>query len=383
MPTIFNRVMRPLSSLGLSCSLITMLALLTWLGTLEQVDHGLYDVQKKYFESFFLIHQAGPFPIPLPGANFVMCVLGGNLLLGGMVRLRRSWATAGVLVVHVGIALLLVSGLVKMYFSDDGYVTLFEGQYADEFQSHYRWELVITEDIGEGKLREFVVPPEDFQESEAGTVTLTSSELPFQLELSHLLRNCDALPKGPMFEVDVPVIDGVFLQKLPKEKEAERNVPGLYAAAVGDKTHEGILHGFARAPWTFESSGRKFAVDLHKERYPMPFTLRLDKFTKREHARTTMASHFSSDVTVFEGESSRRVHIKMNEPLRDEGLVLYQASWGPANARPGDPLFSQLAVVRNPADQYPLYACIVIGAGLLLHFGRKLLRYIKIEARTT
>jgi cytochrome c biogenesis protein ResB len=94
-----------------------------------------------------------------------------------------------------------------------------------------------------------------------------------------------------------------------------------------------------------------------------------------------MAKEFSSDVRVIEGDAARPIKISMNEPLRDEGLVLYQASWGPSNARPGDPLFSTLSVVRNPADQYPLYACIVIAAGLLIHFLRKLTRYVRSEAR--
>ena len=50
--------MRPaikiLSSLALSCTLLVLLGLLTWLGTLEQVEYGLFEVQKKYFESLFL-----------------------------------------------------------------------------------------------------------------------------------------------------------------------------------------------------------------------------------------------------------------------------------------------------------------------------------------
>ena len=72
----------------------------------------------------------------------------------------------------------------------------------------------------------------------------------------------------------------------------------------------------------------------------------------------------------------------MNEPLRDGGLVLYQASWGPSNARPGERLFSTLAVVRNPADHWPLAACLVIAAGLLFHFGRMLVGYVRVEMRS-
>jgi hypothetical protein len=170
---------------------------------------------------------------------------------------------------------------------------------------------------------------------------------------------------------------------MAKAKENEQNLAGIYATVVAEGTRqEGLLYGMQRAPWTFEVGGRRFALDLRHERYPMPFSVRLDNFTKLDHARSTMPRHFASDVTVVEGGTPRAVHIKMNEPLRDEGLVLYQASWGPSNARPGDRLFSILAVVRNPADQYPFYACYVIGTGLLLHFGRKLFRYIWKEAKT-
>ena len=84
---------------------------------------------------------------------------------------------------------------------------------------------------------------------------------------------------------------------------------------------------------------------------------------------------------MTEGSTTRPVKISMNEPLRSDGLVLYQASWGPANARQGQRLFSTLAVVRNPSDRWPLYGCIVIAAGLLMHFSRKLARVLRSEAR--
>ena len=72
MRTILNRISNLLGSIGLSCVLLIFLALLTWLGTLEQVNMGLYEVQKKYFESFILFHDVGPLAIPLPGVHLVM-----------------------------------------------------------------------------------------------------------------------------------------------------------------------------------------------------------------------------------------------------------------------------------------------------------------------
>ena len=385
MKSIASRLLDVLGSLGLSCVLLILLGLLTWLGTLEQVEFGLYEVQRKYFESFVLVHDWNGVPIPLPGANLVMSLLFVNLVIGGMLRMRRDRSTLGILVTHVGIALLLLSGFVKLYHSQDGHVTLFESQQANWFQSYVRWEVAVARRLPDGSIEEHLVPQEQFLHADGSEpVELVSDALPFALELSHVTPNCVPLPKGPMFDVDVPVVDGVFLRQESRVPEAEANVAGAYARVVpraGGAAREGVLWGLDRGPWTVDVDGETWAIDLRRERYPMPFTLVLDDFRKEDHPRLSMARSFESDVTVLEHETSRAVEISMNEPLRDQGLVLYQASWGPANARPGDPLFSTFSVVRNPADRWPLIACIVTSIGLVLHFARKLTRYIRVEAR--
>jgi cytochrome c biogenesis protein ResB len=305
--------------------------------------------------------------------------------VGGVLRLRRGTAALGILITHLGIALLLVAGFVKMYYSQDGHLTLYEAERSNEFQSYFRWEIAISEYLAEGELREHLIPQEDFLDAtDSRAVTLTSADLPFDLVVSRFMANCRPMLKGPMFDVDVPVVDGAFLRPLALSKTAEQNVAGIYVEVrdkLGGAPRPGILWGLESEPLMVSSGGRSWAVGLRHERYSMPFTIVLDKFTKEDHPRISMAKEFSSDVRVIEGDAARPIKISMNEPLRDEGLVLYQASWGPSNARPGDPLFSTLSVVRNPADQYPLYACIVIAAGLLIHFLRKLTRYVRSEAR--
>ena len=377
-----------LSSFGLSCVLLIFLALLTWLGTLEQVDKGLYDVQRRYFESLYVIHHAGSVPLPLPGGLLVMGVLALNLVMGGIVRIRKGSSTLGVLVTHVGILLLLGAGYVKSFHSEDGHTTLFEGQSSNVFRSYNRWELAVLQPAGEGRVREIVAPQETFVGHEGpAPATFVSDELPFDVELRHFTPNARVLPKGPMVRTAMPVIEGFFISPLPVEKENEANVAAVVATVVakdGGARQETILDGFARHPWKVSVADQTWGLELRREQYLMPFTVALDDFRKEDHPRLDMAKSFSSDVTVIEGGSKRSVRISMNEPLRQEGLVLYQASWGPSNARPGDPLFSTLAVVRNPADQYPLYACIVIAVGLVLHFSRKLVLHIRSQgARAT
>jgi hypothetical protein len=383
--TVANGIIAVLSSLATSVTLLILLALLTWLGTLEQVEHGLFEVQKKYFESFFLVHDFGFFSLPLPGANLVMCVLFMNIIVGGIVRLRVRPGTMGVLVVHCGIVLMLVAGFVKAYFSQDGHVTLFEGQRSAYFDSYYRWEIVIVEPLGDGKANEYVAQQELFADATGALPAhITCAALPFELEVRHYMPNARPMPKGPMFDVDVPVVDGVFLKSQPLAKEAEQNIAGLYVSALGTREgarQDGIVWGAQAAGLTVNFEGRDFSIDLRHERYPMPFTIALEKFTKVDHPGIGMPKSFASDVKVVEDGNERALKISMNEPLRAEGLVVYQASWGPSTARPGDPLFSTFAVVRNPADQYPLYSCIVIAIGLVLHFSRKLIKHVKVEGQ--
>jgi hypothetical protein len=373
-----------LSSIWLSCTLLTLLGLLTWLGTLEQVNTGLFEVQRKYFDSIFLIHHAGPIAIPLPGAALVMGVLFVNLLLGGILRLRKDSSTWGILVTHVGILMLIVAGYVKFAFAEDGHVTLYEGERSNTFESYHHWEIAATEPLPSGELREVVSGQEHFENAVPGAeARLRSGELPFEIEVTHFLANCRVLPKGPMVSASVPVIEGYFLDEQATEAQNEGNIAGAYVALVDRASgarKEALLWGASRDPWTVEFGGRKFGIELRRVQWVMPFSVALEDFQKEDHPRMMMPKSFSSDVVVTEGGADRKVKISMNEPLRQKGLVLYQASWGPSNARPGDPLFSTLAVVRNPADQYPLYSCLVIALGLVLHFGRKLFKHIRAES---
>ena len=77
---------------------------------------------------------------------------------------------------------------------------------------------------------------------------------------------------------------------------------------------------------------------------------------------------------VTEGGVARDAKITMNDPLRAKGMIFYQSGFGDA------PVYTVLAVVRNPSDRVPIFACSIIGVGMILHFGRRLLQHLKAEA---
>ena len=70
----------------------------------------------------------------------------------------------------------------------------------------------------------------------------------------------------------------------------------------------------------------------------------------------------------------------MNQPLRYGGKAFYQASFGKNDT------LSVLQVVENPGWLLPYISCVLVGAGLVLHFAFALFRSLKrrqapLEAR--
>ncbi|HNZ19371.1 MAG TPA: cytochrome c biogenesis protein ResB [Candidatus Hydrogenedentes bacterium] len=381
MKDLLRNLYRFLSSYGLSCVLFFLLFLLTLMGTLEQIHLGLFDVQKKYFESVFLIHELfGVLPIPLPGAYLVMSALAVNLFLGGIVRARKGPAHWGVLLGHIGIVVLLLGAGIQYRYSESGNLTLYEGEQSSEFESYYEWELAIADASGDGSFTEHIIPGRQFMH--AGARTFRSPALPFEVCVERAFRNSLPQPVKPGDTPAGPVVDGFTLVSLPPDKQAERNAAGVYVTirpASGEAT-EAILWGVSPVPLTVEMDGKPWVIDLRKERFQLPFAVALDKFTHEMHPGTQMPRKFESDVRKVENGIEQSVTISMNAPLRHRGYTLYQASWGPPDAGPGEPLFSVFAVVNNPADQFPLYACIIISVGLCVHFARSLVLYLREQS---
>lgn len=413
--TLGAQLVAALASMRLAVVLLVILALLTWLGTLAQVDRGLWDVQREYFESWFVIARlplsfwghaitngAGEtfaLKIPLPGAYPVMALLFVNLMVGGFVRLRWRWRNAGVLITHVGIAFLLVAGFVKLEFSYSGHLALYEaptggGDGSDRlyessaFVSFHDYELALLRDLGD-TVEERTVPESVLVGARDGVVALSAEGLPFTVSVHHWLDNCRPSGKGPMVQALTPVVDGVFLREQAIAKEREANIAGCYVTVTtrtGERLESPLLgadmrpFSRTRLPFTFSVEGQRYALDLRRVVYDLPFEVRLDRFSKLDHPGTMMARDFRSFVTVREERGERQQQIYMNNPLRKDGFVLYQTNWGPQQGG-GPPFYSVFEVSSNPSDMWPAIACGVIALGLLWHFLAKLWRFLNSVSR--
>lgn len=382
-PGLGSRFVKGLGSFWLACLCLFMLFLLTIFGTLYQVDHGLYAAKKVFFGwDFAPMIMWGRTVAYLPGTATVLAVLSLNLTVGGILRIRWTWKNAGIIIIHFGIIYLIVAGLVKMTSGKEGHLRLWEGDQRDFFTSFELWEVSVWEQKGGNQGAEFIIPDEHFTDLVGdATRKFTSPHLPFELTLGGFVKNCDVMPKGPMWEATGEVIDNYGIRALAPEKDAEFNAAGMHAEVrVDGQVQRGILHGMQRVPWVIEADGRRFAIDMRHMRYPMPFDVRLEKFTKEDYPGMTMAKTYESLVTRIDESGEERVLIQMNEPLREDGLVLFQTSYGPQRADgsvpPGERLYSVFSAVDNPSDKWPEYSMWVIALGLVITFGRTLLRYI-------
>ncbi len=385
-------VYRLLASYGLSMIVLGAMFVVVLLGTYDQVDNGIYQAQLKYFDSWYfdLVESDGLF-VPFPGGMLLMSALAANLVVGGLVNLKRSWSRAGILVCHLGIVVLMAAGLVKFALAEEGGVQLYEGESSAMFVSYHEREIVVTRNLPEGGCQEWSFDDATLVSLDAEgkrSTTLSHQDIPFALRLDHLLPNARIERQGlrPADQVPTPVVGGYYAMPRMTDKVAERNAMACYVALQvdGQTEQRGILSELSSYPWSVEIDGALWGVKLRRRQHQLPFTVRLTDFERKVHPTSGRPLAFQSDVQVLDqgGEKElQKFRISMNKPLRRDGYVLFQSSWGPADAAAGERLFSIFSVVNNPADQWPLFACIITTLGMMMHFGRKLYRYVRGQVR--
>ena len=147
------------------------------------------------------------------------------------------------------------------------------------------------------------------------------------------------------------------------------NLDGAYIKVVDKKSKQeqtGLAWRAAAAPLSFKIGDETYAIDLTRRRWKLPFALRLEKFEREVHPGTDRARKFTSRATKITNGHEEKKIITMNAPVRDGGYILFQASFSQDRGANG-PMRSVFAVVSNPSDKWPEYACYLAIFGLLLH----------------
>src|SRR5688572_18716505 len=161
-------------------------------GTWAQIDHGIWDVQARYFHSYFtwidfqlflprpnLAAGEKPFPgaLPMLGGYSLIILLLLNLLAAHTVRFKLSWKRSGVILIHLGLIMLLVGELVTSQFAVESQMPIDEGSYANYSQDIRESEVAIVEHKTDQNDNVTVIPESKLTPG----VTISDSRLPFDV----------------------------------------------------------------------------------------------------------------------------------------------------------------------------------------------------------
>ena len=391
---MMDRILSLIGSYHIAVVVFLLMILLTLLGTFSQKTLGLYQSLNIYFTSWVVPREHWLLGfLPLPGMALLLAVMFVNLLAGGVIRIRKNWRTVGNVIAHLSMLGLIAAGAVSLYYKQEGHMRIFEGESSNRVQAFQDWVLEVRE-AGGADSRIYMIQETAFRtDSPAETTTFHRTGWPFELKVSGYQKNATITTTGdPGVLAGSRNIEGYTLRPLPVNPQHEANMAGVFLDAVdlSGKTvgstllaqviRSGEIVTRADAPFSFTVGDRQFSVNLTRETWEVPFSIKLDDFKAEYYPGTLKAKEFESHVTMtnLEGKDTK-FRIWMNNPLRDSGYVAYQTSFD-SDSPPGQEKYSVLTVVKNPSDQWPLYSMIAATVGLLITFLTKLTRFIRRTA---
>jgi ResB-like family len=351
-----------LSSSRITVVCLFLLFILTFWGTIAQVQQGLYAAQDRFFNSFFFL--AAGF-IPFPGAQLILWVFFVNLMCMMILSFKKycQWGSSGLLITHLGLILYFIAAFMIFHVSQESNVHLAEGEGTNVSTSYHDWEIAYWKEGG---------PERQVSAIDAGSFKpgfrLPIENKDFTLTVNEFYPNSDAF-NDPAAKKETAILNAAGITLLtgkPIAKEKEQNIAGAsFNLRFDNKSYDLILYGAESQPTPVTIAGKDYNFILRHKRYPLPFTIRLDHFKAEFHPGTELAKSYESLVTVTTGTLERQVRIYMNNPLRYKDYTVYQASYDTGNTGKQS---STLAVVKNYARVLPYIACFTVFFGLALHF---------------
>jgi ABC-type transport system involved in cytochrome c biogenesis permease subunit len=401
---LWIRILTPLASLRITVVLFALALLLVFFGTLAMMTLSIQNAVDEYFRAWGIVwfpwqilvrfgqrfyaipsnvHIDGSFPFP--GGWLLGALMMVNLLAAHAVRFKLTWKRSGILVLHAGLIVLMVSEFIAGKFAAEGNMAILVGESSNYLQDPKRSEMAIVTPVS-SKEDDVVVIPDSILR-EGGLIQ--NDLLPFELEVRQFMPNStlvpvEQAPKGSknladtgdgldVVAVERPVISGTDTEQkvdLPaayvtlRQKDTGASL-GTYLFSMGSMTRD-------YPPQKVALGDTHYQVSLRLKRTYKPYTVELLKFHHGVYPGTDKPKDFSSYVRLADPDNhvDREARIWMNHPLRYAGETFYQSS-----VLGGDQ-GTVLQVVRNPGWLLPYIACIMVALGMLIHFMIKLTTFL-------
>ena len=349
------------SSIKITVICLFLLFVLTFWGTIDQIQNGLYHAQRQFFYSGFFM--AGGF-LPFPGAKLVLFILFFNLVCVAITRFVYQWDHSGICIIHMGLLIYFISAYVTFRVGVDSNLNLLEGEGSNCSTAYHDWELSVWKDSRDNQRRVVAYDTESFQASPK----LPFEEFGFNVFVKTYYLNAEAYVNPKSKSKDILNQSGISsLTSVKFNKEPEKNFPGgVFEINDGKGFRQSLLlYGKEVKPAQLTIGQETYNFILRRKKFPLPFTLTLKDFEIEVHPGTEVARSYKSKVLIENDKLSRDVIIYMNHPLRYKDFTLYQASYA-IDAKGRE--YSTLAVVKNAGRILPYVASLLVFLGLVTHF---------------
>ncbi len=405
---LIKKIITFFTSLRLTVVLLAFAIILVFIGTLAQVDEGLYNAQARYFRQWLIFGLdlfGHKIPVILPGGYLIGTMLLANLLAAHIYRFQLSVKKIGIQLAHTGVILLLVGQLATDMLAHEAQIRFAEGETKTYAESPQNYELAFTTDAGANLEQVITVPGKLL----APGGDIQNPSLPFTIRVKRFWKNSDPQFRAPMMQNGPPLTtNGVamnfdFSPAAEAKAMDEKNVPTALVELDGPQgslgewvvsgwtADRGVIEGLQQsytqqlgldmtrpiisaltAPQTVVAGGKTYAFALRPERILLPFSVTLLKTTHTVYEGSDIPKAFRSRVRLKNSQTGedREAEIYMNAPLRYAGLTFYQYQMtaGELAENAGLTPTSVLQVVHNPGWLTPYIGCAMVAAGLVTQF---------------
>ena len=299
---------------------------------------------------------------------------------------------AGIVLLHAGIGLLMIGEFITGETAQEGQMAIAEGETVNYTYDIRSSELaIITTKPAEGgkQIDQVTVIPESLlsRHSKSGEL-ISHDDLPFDIRVkAYFLNSRFIQPEEATNLADSGLGKMAQAAALPSVtgvgQEMTVNQPSVYLELLGKESQESYGTWLASTlnvpamgslpPQPIETVLDKPTISLRFRRTYKPYSITLHDFRFDRYVGTETPKNFSSDITLADPSRGvqRDLRIWMNNPLRYGGDTLYQSSFDNATEK-----ITYLQVVTNSSWMIPYISLMLVGIGMLVHFGFSLGRFV-------
>ncbi|MEZ6123074.1 MAG: cytochrome c biogenesis protein CcsA [Planctomycetaceae bacterium] len=311
----------------------------------------------------------------------VVLLIGSNLLFE-----KRG----GIAVIHLGVALLMISELQVGMTAKENMLQMKEGETVTYMRDSRMRELAIVH--RDGDQQHVVVIPEA-RLARAGAASdeqdriLRSEDLPFAIRVDSFHRNSQLRPLLPG-EAGTSAGLGRFAlseELAPVTGMDDRQDISSVRFAILDQQNKEVasllcsqdVNEFRNVPIAEQTlvNDSNYEFYLRFERTYNDFHVRLLDVSRTNYVGTATPKDYRSTIEITDDSTGEKDQFTlwMNNPLRYRGQTFYQTNYIPL---PDGSEASAISVVRNTGWMLPYIACMIVAVGMFAQFGSTLFRFL-------